>query len=72
MLDLVIKFVSWVKSTISLIISLPSKIGGFITGVGEFLSFLPSGLGTVIAGLMFTLVMFVIIYCIVKLVVSLL
>ena len=72
MLDLVLKFLSWVKSTISLIISLPSKIGGFITGIGDFLSFLPSGLGTVIAGLMITLVIFVIIYCIVKLVVSLL
>lgn len=72
MIKLVIKFVSWIKDTIGLIISLPAKIGTVISGFAEFLSFLPGGLGTIIVGFILTLVTFVIVYAVVKLVTNLL
>ena len=72
MIDLIIKFVSWIKDTISLVISLPAKIGAVISGFADFLSFLPGGLGTIIIGFVLVCVTFVIIYAIVRLVTNLL
>lgn len=72
MIELVTKFVSWIKDAISMIIGLPAMFGSFISGFADFLSFLPGNLGTVIVGFVLTLVTFVIIYSIVKLVTSLL
>ena len=72
MLELVIKFISWVKDAFSLIISIPAKLMTFTRGLAQLLSFLPNGLGTIIAGLVMTCVTFVIIYAIVKLVTNLL
>lgn len=72
MIDLIVKFVSWIKDTIGLVISLPAKIGAVISGFAGFLSFLPGGLGTIIVGFIVTCVTFVIIYAIVRLVTNLL
>ncbi len=72
MIDLVIKFVSWVKDMFSLIVSLPGKFASIISVFSSYLSFLPNGLGTVIMGLILTLITFVMVYAVVKLVVSLL
>lgn len=72
MIELVTKFISWVKDTFSLIVGLPSKIASIISSFSFYLGFLPNGLGTVIIGLILTCVTFVIVYAIVKLVTSLL
>lgn len=72
MIDLITKFVEWIKQVISLIIGFPSTVGSLISAVNSFLSFLPAGLGTIITGLMVTCVLFVIVYAIVKLVTNLL
>lgn len=72
MIELVTKFVSWVKSTISLIVSIPGKFAGLAAFVGDMLDFLPNGLGSIIAGLLVTCVTFVMVYAIVKLVTNLL
>lgn len=72
MIQLVTKFVGWIKDAIVMIVGLPSMFASFIGGFADFLSFLPNGLGTIITGFVVTCVTFVIIYAIVKLVTSLL
>lgn len=72
MLDLVVKFISWVKNVFSLIVSMPSKIASLISSFSAYLSFLPNDLGTVIVGFILTVITVVVVYAIVKLVVSLL
>lgn len=72
MIELVMKFVGWIKDAISLIVGLPSMFLSFISGFADFLSFLPNGLGTIISGFIILCVSFVIIYAVVRLVVSLL
>ena len=72
MISLVTKFLDWVKDIFSLIISLPVKFADLCNFVGSTLGFLPSGLGSIIAGLLLTCIVFVMIFSIVKLVVSLL
>lgn len=72
MIDLVLKFIGWIKDVFSLIISLPGKFLSILTSLGGFLSFLPDGLDTIIIGLIITLVTFSVVYAIVKLVTNLL
>lgn len=72
MINLVTKFIDWIKDMFSLIVGLPGRIGGLISAFNQFLSFLPAGLGTIITGFIVTCVTFVIIYAIVKLVTNLL
>ena len=72
MIGLVTKFLSWVKSIFSLIVSLPSKFVSFATFVSDMLGFLPNGVGTVIAILLLTCVTFVMVYAVVRLVINLL
>lgn len=72
MIDLVTKFVSWIKDTFVLVTGLPGLIGGFVSSMATFLSWLPFGLGNIITGLIITCVVFVTVYAIVKLVASLL
>lgn len=72
MIGLITKFISWVKEVFSLIISIPSKLADLAAFVGSSLSFLPNGVGTIIAGLLITCVTFVMVYAIVKLVTNLL
>lgn len=72
MIDLVVRFVSWIKDAISLIIGLPGMFVSAISGFASFLSFLPGSLGTIVVGFVITCVTFVIIYAIVRLVMSLL
>lgn len=72
MIELVTKFVGWIKDAISLIVGLPGMFVSFIGGFADFLSFLPNGLGTIISGFILTCVTFVIIYAVVKLVTNLL
>lgn len=72
MLKLIVKFVSWVINAFSLIISLPGQIASIVSSFAGYLSFLPNGLGTIIVGLLLTLVFFFVVYAIVKLVASLL
>lgn len=72
MIELVTKFISWVKEVFSLIISIPSKLSALSSFAGTTLGFLPNGLGSIIAGLLIICVTFVMIYAIVKLVTNLL
>lgn len=72
MIDLITKFVQWIKDIFSLIVGFPTMISGFISSVNTFLSFLPAGIGTIITGLMVLCVLFVVVYAIVKLVTNLL
>lgn len=72
MLDLVTKFLGWIKDIFTLIVSLPSKFAALASFVGDMLGFLPNGVGTIVAGLLITCITFVIVYAIVKLVVDLL
>lgn len=72
MIDLVLKFISWVKNIIVLIVSLPAKLSSLISSFSGFLSFLPNGLGTIITGLILVCITFVVVYSIVKLVTNLL
>lgn len=72
MIELVTKFVDWIKDAISMIVGLPGMFASFVGGFADFLSFLPNGLGNIITGFIITCVTFVIIYAVVKLVTSLL
>lgn len=72
MIDLIFKFIGWIKDVFSLIVSLPGKFGELVSGLASFLSFLPNGLGTIIAGLLLTCIVFTVVYSIVKLVTNLL
>lgn len=72
MIDLVLKFISWVKNIVILIVSLPVKLRSLVNSFTGFLSFLPNGLGTIIVGLILVCITFVVIYAIVKLVTNLL
>ena len=68
MIELITKFVSWIKDAIALIISLPSQFGEILSVFSSLLSWLPNGLGTIITGLVLTAVVFVVVWGIVKLV----
>lgn len=72
MIEMITRFVSWIKDCISLVISLPSRFLSLISGFADFLSFLPGSLGTIIVGFVVMCITFVIIYAVVKLVASLL
>lgn len=72
MIDLVTKFIQWIKDFVSLTIGLPSMIGSWISAINNFLSWLPMGLGSIITGLLVLCVTFIIVYAIVRLVASLL
>lgn len=72
MIDLVTKFIQWIKDMVSLTVGLPATISGWITACNSFLSWLPFNLGSIITGLLVLCVTFVIVYAIVRLVASLL
>lgn len=72
MLDVITKFIDWIKQMFSFITGFPSLLTGVFASFADFLRFLPDGLGTVIIGFMGFLVSFVVIYAIVKLVTNLL
>lgn len=72
MIDLVTKFVQWIKDLVSITVGLPATIAGWISACNSFLSWLPLNLGSIITGLLVLCVTFVIVYAIVRLVASLL
>lgn len=72
MIDLVTKFIQWIKDMVSLTVGLPATISGWINACNSFLSWLPFNLGSIITGLLVLCVTFVIVYAIVRLVASLL
>lgn len=72
MIGLVTKFVDWIKNLIDLVLGVPGYIASFVTDFTSFLGFFPGTLGSVIMGFISFLAVFVLVYFIVKLVVSLL
>jgi hypothetical protein len=72
MIELVTKFVDWIKNLIDLVLGIPGHIASFVSDFSSFLTFFPGSLGTVILGFISFLAVFVLVFFIVKLVVSLL
>lgn len=72
MLDVITKFIDWIKNAFSIITGLPGMLSGLINSFSNVLSFLPDGLGTIIIGFLIFAVSFAIIMAIVKLVTNLL
>lgn len=72
MIGLVTKFVDWIKNLIDLVLGIPVYIASFVSDFSSFLTFFPGSLGSVIMGFISFLAVFVLVYFIVKLVVSLL
>lgn len=72
MLDVITKFIDWIKNAFSFITGLPGLLSSTISSFSGILSFLPNGLGTVIIGFILFSLTFVMIYAIVKLVTNLL
>ena len=52
MIDLVTKFIQWIKDMVSLTVGLPATISGWISACNSFLSWLPFNLGSIITGLL--------------------
>lgn len=72
MIDLVSKFLSWIKLIFSVITSAPSMVVSLFDFVGSYLSFLPYNFGSILSGVLLCIVLCSMVYLIVKLVVSLL
>ena len=72
MIKLVTQFVDWIKNLIDLVLGIPGYIASFVSEFTSFLGFFPGSLGPVIMGFISFLAVFVLVYFIVKLVVSLL
>lgn len=72
MIKLVTQFVDWIKNLIDLVLGIPGHIASFVSEFISFLGFFPGSLGSVIMGFISFLAVFVLVYFIVKLVVSLL
>lgn len=72
MIGLVTKFVDWIKNLIDLVLGIPGHIASFVSDFSSFLTFFPGSLGSVIMGFISFLAVFVLVYFVVKLVVSLL
>lgn len=72
MLDVITKFIDWIKQMFTFITGVPSLVAGTFASFADFLRFLPDGMGTIIIGFLGFLVTFVMIYAIVKLVTNLL
>lgn len=72
MLDVITKFIDWIKQAFSIITGVPSMLTGLISSFGDVLAFLPNGLGTIIIGFFIFAVAFAVIMAIVKLVTNLL
>lgn len=70
-IKLVTQFIDWIKNLISLVLGIPSFIASFVSDFSLFLGFMPGSLGTVIMGFISFLAVFVLVFFIVKLVVSL-
>lgn len=72
MLDVITKFIDWIKNMFTFITQLPSMLTNTISSFSGILSFLPDGLGNIIIGFIVFALTFVMIYAIVKLVTNLL
>jgi hypothetical protein len=72
MIKLVTQFIDWIKNLIDLVLGIPGHIATFVSGFTGFLDFFPGSLGSVIMGFISFLAVFVLVFFIVKLVVSLL
>jgi hypothetical protein len=72
LIKLVTQFIDWIKNLISLVLGIPNFIATFVSSFTSFLKFMPGSLGSVIMGFISFLAVFVLVYFIVKLVVSLL
>ena len=72
MLKLVTQFIDWIKNLIDLVFGIPGYIATFVSEFTGFLGFFPGSLGSAILGFISFLAVFVLVYFIVKLVVSLL
>lgn len=72
MIKLVTQFVDWIKNLIDLVLGIPGHIASFVSEFTSFLGFFPGSLGSVVMGFISFLAVFVLVYFIVKLVVSLL
>lgn len=72
MLDVITKFIDWIKQAFSIITNLPSMLTGLVNSFSNVLAFLPNGLGTIILGFFVFAIAFAVILAIVKLVTNLL
>ena len=72
MVKLVTQFIDWIKNLIDLVLCIPGHIATFVSEFTGFLGFFPGSLGSAIMGFISFLAVFVLVYFIVKLVVSLL
>ena len=72
MIKLVTQFLDWIKNLFTFVLNIPSFIASFVSSFGDFLSFMPGSLGSVILGFISFLAVFVLVLFVVKLVVSLL
>lgn len=72
MIELVMKFVEWIKDAVVMIVGLPGRLASYLSLFSDLLWWLPNGLGDTIMGLIATAIMIFMVYAIVKLVTSLL
>lgn len=72
MVKLVTQFIDWIKNLIDLVLGVPGHIATFVSEFTGFLGFFPGSLGSAIMGFISFLAVFVLVFFIVKLVVSLL
>lgn len=72
MVKLVTQFIDWIKNLIDLVLGIPGHIATFVSEFTGFLGFFPGSLGSAIMGFISFLAVFVLVYFVVKLVVSLL
>lgn len=71
MIELVMKFVSWIKDAIGFVIGLPGMFGNILATFNGMLSWLPYNLGSILMGAIATVIMIAVVIFVVKLVVSL-